>query len=274
MRTESEFRALLVLLADDDDRVASVAWQALFQAGESALPFLAEAANAPNPRLRGRARLLLEDLRTANLETRWARYCAQPDAALDLLEGCLILSGLVREVDAGSVTGFLEAMAGMVRAHMVGSAPMAALGEVLFENLGFKGGEYEEPDNYFLVPALERRTGIPIVLSTLYVLVGKEIGLPVAGVAAPKHYLARVETPDGPFFVDCYNRGRIYREETLISWLAGRGLKAGDQFLEPCGNRLTLLRMMNNMERVYAETVNDARMATVVRRMRGYLENR
>jgi regulator of sirC expression with transglutaminase-like and TPR domain len=182
-----------------------------------------------------------------------------------------VRESLVRDVDAGSVHSFLDAIGGMVRAHMATVNPVQAISEVLFENLGFKGGDYGEAENYYLVPALERRTGIPIVLCSLYVLVGRRVGLPVTGVAAPSHYLVRVERADGPVFVDCYNRGRLYRPETLANWLEGRGLSEPEQYLGPCSNRFTLLRMMNNLERFYADQ-NDVRMAGLVRRLRGYLE--
>jgi regulator of sirC expression with transglutaminase-like and TPR domain len=271
VRTESEFRALLVLLGDDDERVAGVARAALLEAREAAVPFLTEASSSPDPRMRGRARLLLEELRVLKLEAEWEVFGARPDDDIDLEEGAILVSGLARTVDPAAVGSFLDAIAGMVRAHMVTVDPVQALGEVLFENLGFKGGDYEEIDNYYLVPALERRTGIPIVLGALYVLVGRRLNLPVAGVAAPSHYLVRVERPGGPLFVDCYNRGRLYREDTLCHWLEGRGLSGPEQYLGPCSTRFTLLRMMNNLERQYGDQ-NDVRMKSLVRRLRGYLE--
>lgn len=271
MRTEGEFRALLVLLGDDEERVAGVARAALLQERDAAVPYLMEGAAAADARLRGRARLLLEEMRILTLEEEWQAFGAAPDDDIDLEEGALLISSLVRDVDAGSVHSFLDAIGGMVRAHMATVNPVQALSEVLFENLGFKGGDYGEAENYYLVPALERRTGIPIVLCSLYVLVGRRLGLPVAGVAAPSHYLVRVERPDGPVFVDCYNRGRLYRSETLANWLEGRGLSEPEQYLGPCSNRFTLLRMMNNLERFYGDQ-NDVRMAGLVRRLRGYLE--
>lgn len=271
MRTEGEFRALLVLLGDDEERVAGVARSTLLQEREAAFPYLTEAASAPDPRLRGRARLLLEEIRVIRLEEEWEAFGSRPDDDIDLEEGALLVSSLVRTVDAGAVRSFLDAIAGMVRAHMVDVDPVRALGEVLFENLGFKGGDYGEADNYYLVPALERRTGIPIVLCTAYVLVGRRVGIPMAGVAAPSHYLVRVERPEGPMYVDCYNRGRLYRPETLANWLEGRGMSEPGQYLGPCSNRFTLLRMMNNLERFYGDQ-NDVRMAALVRRLRGYVE--
>jgi hypothetical protein len=268
--TEGELRALLVLLADDDERVAAVARERLLAERQAAMPHLLEAAQGADPRVRGRARLLLEELRLSDLEEQWSEYAALPDDDLDLERGCLLLSGLIRDVDGAEIGRFLDAMGGMVRAHLVHVGAAEAMGEVVFDNLGFRGGEYGEPDNYYLATALERRVGIPIVLSVIYVLVGRRLGMPVAGVAAPSHYLARIEQPDGPLFVDCYNRGRTYRQETLVNWLEGRGVSRPEQYLSPCTHRFTLFRMLNNCERVHGET-GDVRLADVARRWRELL---
>jgi hypothetical protein len=268
--TEGELRALLVLLADDDERVAAVARERLLAERQDAMPYLLEAAQGADPRVRGRARLLLEELRLSDLEEQWREYVALPDDDLDLERGCLLLSGLVKDVDGAETGRFLDAMGGMVRAHMEHVGAAEAMGEVIFDNLGFRGGEFGEPDNYYLATALERRVGIPIVLSVIYVLVGRRLGMPVAGVAAPSHYLARIERPDGPLFVDCYNRGRTYRQETLVNWLEGRGVSRPEQYLSPCTHRFTLFRMLNNCERVHGET-GDVRLADVARRWRELL---
>lgn len=270
MRTEGELRALLVLLGDEDERVAAVAREALLKEQDAAVPYLLEAAGSADPRQRGRVRLLLEELRLSLLEEQWRQYTALPDDDLDLERGCLLLSGLVRETDLARSGGFFDAIGGMVRAHMAHVGALQALSEVVFENMRFRGGDYAEPDNYYVVPALDRRTGIPIVLSTIFVLVGRRVGLPVAGVAAPSHYLARVERPEGPLYVDCYNRGRTYRQETLVNWLEGRGVSRPQQYLAPCTHRFTLYRMLNNCERVHGET-GDERLSEVARRWRDLL---
>jgi regulator of sirC expression with transglutaminase-like and TPR domain len=268
--TEGELRALLVLLADDDAKVAALVRERLLAEREAAMPMLLEAAQGADPRVRGRVRLLLEELRLSDLEAVWREYAALPDDDLDLEQGCLLLSGLVRDQEHTQITGFLDAISGMVRAHLLHVGAVQALGEVIFDNMGFRGGEYDEPDNYYVATALERRVGIPIVLSAIYVLVGRRLGLPVAGVAAPSHYLARVEQPDGPIFIDCYNRGRTYRQETLVNWLEGRGVSRPEQYLSPCTHRFTLFRMLNNCERVHNET-GDLRLAEVARRWREHL---
>lgn len=271
MRTESEFRALVVLLGDDQEHVASVARDALALAREAALPYLEDAARSPDPVLRGRARLLLEELKRGAIEEEWRRFAELPDSELDLETGCLLLSRLGGETAMEATSGFLDAIAGMVRSHMASVGGMQAIGEVLFENLGFRGGDFDKAESHYLSTVLERRVGIPISLATVYVLVGRRVGLPVSGVAMPSHYVARYERPDGPLFVDCYNGGRIYRYDTLVDLLTGKGLQFSDRYLAPCRVRFTLFRMLNNLERVYVDAGND-RMRDKARSLREALQ--
>lgn len=272
MRTDGELRALISLLADEQERVAKAAWDALLEAGEAAVPYLEEAFNAPDVTLRARARSLLEERRLSVLEQRWRQYLMAPDELLDLEKGCLLLAAMSgAEVNEKQVRSFLDVIAGTVRAHMVGSGGLQALGEVLFDNMGFRGGDFDNPDHHYLPAVLERRRGLPIALAAVYIIVGRRANLPVYGVAMPDHFLALYEHPDQPAYVDCYNGGQIYRHETLHNLLTRRGLAYPDQILAPCGNRFMLFRMLNNLERVYAEAENH-RMAERVRRWRSHIQ--
>jgi regulator of sirC expression with transglutaminase-like and TPR domain len=73
------------------------------------------------------------------------------------------------------------------------------LSRVLSEELGFAGDEddYYDPRNVLLGPLLERRKGMPILLSILWMEVGRRAGIPVAGIGLPGHFIVRVGPPPG-----------------------------------------------------------------------------
>ena len=78
---------------------------------------------------------------------------------------------------------------------------MRALNQYLFDELGFEGNRrrYEDPRNSCLNEVLERRTGIPITLSVVYMEVARRAGLRVDGVNFPGHFLVRCKAPErGP----------------------------------------------------------------------------
>jgi len=73
------------------------------------------------------------------------------------------------------------------------------LARVLAEEMGFAGDEddYYDPRNVLLGPLLERRKGMPILLSVLWMEVGRRAGIPVAGIGLPGHFIVRVGPPPG-----------------------------------------------------------------------------
>ena len=79
-------------------------------------------------------------------------------------------------------------------------AKVLALNELLFDEIGFTGNEtdYEDPRNSFLNEVLDRRTGIPITLSLVYMEVARRAGLTIEGVNYPGHFLVRCRSPRTP----------------------------------------------------------------------------
>jgi regulator of sirC expression with transglutaminase-like and TPR domain len=73
------------------------------------------------------------------------------------------------------------------------------LARVLSEELGFSGDadDYYDPRNVLLGPLLERRKGMPILLSVVWMEVGRRAGILVAGIGLPGHFIVRVGSPPG-----------------------------------------------------------------------------
>src|SRR5439155_20418250 len=101
-------------------------------------------------------------------------------------------------LDVGRYLARLDEMAGEIRGRMKGregaASQIAHLNRLLFEEMGFRGNreEYYDPRNSFLNDVLDRRVGIPITLSAVYLEVGRRIGCRLAGVAFPGHFMVRL----------------------------------------------------------------------------------
>src|SRR5213594_1028234 len=111
-------------------------------------------------------------------ETRkaFAALLALPDDAIDLGHAALLNA---REEYPG-----LDEMAEEIRRRMKrgegAASQIAHLNRLLFHEMGFRGNreEYYDPRNSFLNDVLDRRIGIPISLSTIYLEVGRRVGVP------------------------------------------------------------------------------------------------
>jgi regulator of sirC expression with transglutaminase-like and TPR domain len=135
----------------------------------------------------------------------------------------------VGDLDVDRYLGFLQARADAVQ-RALGTdsddpeAVRTALADELFDRQGFRGDEsdYYDPRNSYLNEVIERRRGIPITLSIVYLSVGARIGFPVAGVNAPGHFLVRC----GSSILDPFDRGRAWSRSAFEDHL--RQLGASD----------------------------------------------
>jgi regulator of sirC expression with transglutaminase-like and TPR domain len=191
---------------------------------------------------------------------RWVR---NPPEQWPLAEAALLLS--VDDYPALDLEGhllYLEHLAGRVLVRLpMGERPaadgIAALHRVIFEEEGFSGNieQYNDPRNGCLNEVLERRTGLPIALSVIVIEVARRASLPVSGVGFPSHFLVRYEDADTPHFLDPFHRGtECPRDELRRLWdRAMAGAPWDEEILAPLPDDRILVRMLNNLKRMYAE---------------------
>ncbi|MBT6157815.1 MAG: tetratricopeptide repeat protein [Planctomycetaceae bacterium] len=114
---------------------------------------------------------------------------------------------------------------------------------------------YDRVESSYLHKVIETRRGIPISLSVLYIAVAGRVGIDLAGVSAPSHYLTQYESSDGPLFIDAFSRGRILRYDECVEWLQGMTELPRHQVeptLRAATPRTTIIRMLNNLKAIYA----------------------
>jgi regulator of sirC expression with transglutaminase-like and TPR domain len=126
----------------------------------------------------------------------------------------------------------------------------------LFDTLGFRGNKnnYYDPDNSFLHRVLERRLGIPISLSVVYLAIAKRLNFPMQGVGLPGHFLIRPEFENAEIFVDPFNRGEILFEadcQQRLTETYQHKFQLDRNWLAPVDNKQILARMLNNLKFIY-----------------------
>jgi regulator of sirC expression with transglutaminase-like and TPR domain len=130
---------------------------------------------------------------------------------------------------------------------------LARLVQHLFVELGFRGDdeEYDHPRNSCIDQVIERRRGLPIVLSVITMEVGRRIGLPLLGIGYPGHFLVGTTTSPA-LYLDPFDGGRIRRTSELVADLGrrlGRDPNRTDiaSSLGPTASRDILVRMSTNL---------------------------
>ena len=142
---------------------------------------------------------------------------------------------------------------------------------VLFRELGFRGNDadYYDPRNSFLNEVLDRRVGIPITLSVVYLEVARRCGLAAQGVNFPGHFLCKVPLDEGELIVDPFNRGRLLGKDDLQKLLesTSRDARLSARHLRPASGRDIVTRMLHNLRSVYLERHDVPRALSAVERM-------
>lgn len=133
-----------------------------------------------------------------------------------------------------------------------------ALNRYLFEEERFAGNRdrYEDPRNSCLNQVLERRTGIPITLSLVYMEVGSRAGLLVDGVNFPGHFLVRVPGggPRQGVILDPFHGGARLSEpdcRRLLQKHVGAEVAFSASLLAPATRTDIIARMLLNLKRLY-----------------------
>ncbi|HVR71743.1 MAG TPA: tetratricopeptide repeat protein [Vicinamibacteria bacterium] len=196
---------------------------------------------------------------------------ARPDEGVDVARAALLIAGEEYPgLDVPRYLARLDEMGGAVRRRMDGAkGAVAALNAYLFEEEGFHGNEvdYYDPRNSFLNEVLDRRTGIPITLSTVYIEVAQRAGLAAAGVGLPGHFIVKVSAGRGDVLVDPYHQGRRLSaedcQERLDRIYSGR-LKVNAAMLAPCARKSILARMLRNLKAIYLKTGEQERALRIL----------
>lgn len=207
---------------------------------------------------------------------RFAALVARPQ--IPLAEAALaVAEEEYPRLEAARYVAVLDRLGDRVR-RALGPTPtpravLDAMKVVLFREEGFRGNEanYYDPRNSFLNEVLDRRLGIPITLSILYVEVAKRVGLELLGVGFPGHFLVRCPavgaTPD--LFIDPFNGGDVLDATECVARFQAvlKGRDFDPSFLDPVDTRHILVRMLHNLKKIYVEHGDDVRALWVTDRL-------
>jgi regulator of sirC expression with transglutaminase-like and TPR domain len=211
---------------------------------------------------------------------RFAQLVSGPEEELDLAEAALLIAQEEHpEIDVAAYLRQLDALAAAVRARLPESpAPTEIIQELnaqLFREEGLSGNEseYYDPRNSFLNEVLDRRRGIPITLSVVYLEVGRRLGLSLVGVGFPGHFLVKYASADGDLVLDPFSGGISLSHEELEQRLR-RMYGEGNPFLSQIPQLLTatskkeiLVRMLRNLKGIYLQQSDFARALAVLDRI-------
>lgn len=248
--------ALLSLLDDQNPAVRRALLAHFTELGGAATPFLQDVARGPNRVLARHAAWFLEELQFSDPVADFRGFIRSMHYELET--GALLLARTVSpRLDAGECCTALDRIAERCRELIVEPSSTRekcrVLNRVLFHEWGFHGNleNYTDPRNSFLDQVIERRTGIPLSLSIVYLLVAGRLGLELEPVGLPGHFIVGCFVDGAPFYIDPFDRGVFRDAEEIFFLLRARHIAPKASDLAPTPVREVLCRCCRNLVNHY-----------------------
>lgn len=207
----------------------------------------------------------------------FAEMVSRHDADIDLAEAALLIAQeAYPRLNRSHYQQRLDRLAAEAGRRIAGvTEPYTianTISEHLFDEEGFRGNveNYYDPRNSFLNEVLDRRLGIPITLSLVYIEVARRLRLPVVGVGMPGHFVVKFIAPAEEIVIDPFHRGLILSEEDcaeLVLRTSGGAVTFQPEHLRPVSNKAILSRLLHNLKGIYLGRQDYRRALGVVERL-------
>jgi regulator of sirC expression with transglutaminase-like and TPR domain len=152
------------------------------------------------------------------------------------------------------------------------SAVLEGLKEVLFVQEALKPNQedYYDPRNSFINDVLDRKVGIPISLSVIFMEVARRLDFPVYGVGFPGHFLVKVHENQRELLIDVFNRAKIITEkdcQELLDQIYGGSVAIQPSFLQSMSKKSIISRMLFNLKAIFYQREDYYKALTMVERI-------
>jgi regulator of sirC expression with transglutaminase-like and TPR domain len=258
--SENQRAALINLLADENPAVYQAVREKLLSCGPCAADWLRRHTLSRDAALRRRAQEIVLHFDRQAADNVFTAFCLKHGEDCDLEAGAWLLAQTeYPEINVGAYRALLDNFAGDLRERLEpgteARAQLTVLNQYLFKQLGFSGNEenYFNPENSYLNRVLDRRTGNPINLCLLYLLLARRLHLPVAGIGLPGHFICRYQSSAAELYIDVFERGKFLTKADCIQYLIRANFNIREEHLSPVSPRRLLFRICANLHQIYLQ---------------------
>jgi regulator of sirC expression with transglutaminase-like and TPR domain len=258
--SEGQKAALLKLLSDDDPAVYHAVRSKIISYGPRAATWMEPHRLSNDPALRRRTQEIRQHFNRQLADTHFLGFCINHGQDFDLEEGTWQLAKTkYPEINVDGYKALLDNFAEELRERIDpgqgAKEVLTIVNDYLFAELGFKGNEknYYDPENSYLNRVLDRRTGNPINLCLLYMLVTRRLRLPIVGIGLPGHFICRHQSSALEIYVDAFNGGKFMTKADCVQYLVQGNYSLRDDSLAPVSPRRMLLRICGNLHQIYLQ---------------------
>jgi regulator of sirC expression with transglutaminase-like and TPR domain len=256
--SQSKRFALVSLLADEDPAIYRAVREKILSYGPPAAEWLRPHTMSNDPALRRRALQIILHFERQAADDHFLGFCLRHGEEFDLEPAAWLLAQTQYPlINVEAYKALLDGYANTLRDRLQSSSePQAILtiiNQYLFSELGFVGNEenYYDPENSYFNRVMDRRTGNPINLCLLYILLARRLRLPLAGIGLPGHFICRYQSTAAELYLDPFNRGKFLTKAECVQYLVNANFSLRDDYLTPVSPRRLLLRICSNLHQIY-----------------------
>ncbi len=276
--SNTELKALVSLLEDDDPKVQHMIWNKIESLGESVIPFLEDQwDDTKDADLQTKIEQIIHDVQFNSLKKQLTLW--KFNGGEDLLTGMYLcgkyhfpdmeLIGLEQQIKQLS----LEA-AKLFHSNLHPYDQIRALNRFFFTVNQFRPNRknFHSPSNSFLNVVLESRKGNPLTLSVIYLLVANILGIPLSGVNFPNLFILTFKDASKQFYINVYNSGLIFTRSDVDDYLKQAKLQHRDHYFQPCSNIEIVIRNIRNLIGCY-EQLNETEKISEMQELLSILQD-
>ncbi|MCX7762146.1 MAG: transglutaminase-like domain-containing protein [Candidatus Kryptonium sp.] len=256
MISEGYIVSLVKLLDDEDASVSKIAYEKLLNLGSNALPMLLKIKDVASDKAKSLLLEIVDVIRYRKYVDDVISFFAAPEK--DIEKGSFLVAKFAySEVNFKHYSEILDLMAVELRKRIYTKENFYDIVETVnkffFVEQGFRGNmeNYYDIDNALINRVIDRRLGIPITLSLIYILVGKRVNLPVYGIAMPGHFIVRYESNGFEIYVDPFDSGRIMTRAECEKFVSQIGYSEKDIYFKRATPELFVKLMFENLALAY-----------------------
>ena len=262
-----EVIALITLLDDPDEIIYSQVKERFVTLGPPTIPHLETAwENSFDAIMQKRIETIIHTIQFETLQKAlklWAK-----DDSEDLLNGIIILARYqYPDLDENKIRKQLQQIKQDVwlelHEDLTALEKVKIINHILFEVHNFSGNitNYHAPQNSFINNVLESKKGNPLMLSVVYMLICKELNIPVYGINLPQHFVLSYVNDNANlidvnnktlsnnilFYINPFSKGLIFNQKDIDQFLKQLNLEPEAKYYLPCSNIEILKRCLNNL---------------------------
>lgn len=253
MINETELKALITLLEDDDEEIVTHVENKLMEIGTKVIPMLEQEWECTfNPLIQRRIEDLIHTLQFELFQERIVNW--KENRQEDLLEGLwLIATYQYPDLDLEELRQlvhqlYIEVWREM-RDDILPYDKIRVINGVLFHKVKFRANtkNFHSPANSMINAVLESKKGNPISLCSVYLLIAKKLEMPIYGVNLPNLFILTYRDESADFYINAFNKGLIFTRDDIDNYLDHLGIPPQQMFYEPCQNVDIVLRTLRNL---------------------------